>query len=429
VLKLEKLFLIFALLYFAGGLSPSDLAENQHSHDIDRVNSLLQLAVFPILLGLYFAHWRRLSAKRSTFILPVLFCALTVVSAVWSDAPGFSLRRSVIMFGLTMFALYLGLRFSLPEQINLYGWMAVTFVLGSYLLAWVMPEWALTTGNHWGSWKGVFGHKNTLGRMGLFAAVVLFTGRPTSLPVVLRWLAAGGAVGLTVLSGSATSLMAAGVLAAIWPCLPILKIRRQTTLPLWVALLPLGTLMLLGGLANFGLILQTLGRDPTLTGRTTLWNAITEVGAKRPFLGFGYSSFWHYNGADRAALYSQVGWTPPHAHNAYLDMWLDLGYVGLALLIYTILSLFLKAARLYRLTPNRAGTFPIMFVFFVVLANCTESDLFRTHSFLWVPFVSIYAGLKLLEENRPSASWTRRRASDSTPKVSATASCIPAVCD
>jgi O-antigen ligase len=81
-------------------------------------------------------------------------------------------------------------------------------------------------------------------------------------------------------------------------------------------------------------------------------------------------------------------------------MCLDLGYIGLALLIYMIMIAFLRAIRLYRISGNRAAAFPLVCIVSVICLNFTESDLFRTHSFLWCPFVAIYASLKLLENER-----------------------------
>jgi hypothetical protein len=57
---LERIYLVFSLLYFAGGLTPSDLAETQRSHAIDRANSLLQLVVFPLLILLFARNWKKL---------------------------------------------------------------------------------------------------------------------------------------------------------------------------------------------------------------------------------------------------------------------------------------------------------------------------------------------------------------------------------
>ena len=279
--------------------------------------------------------------------------------------------------------------------------MAVAFILASYIVVLIRPDWGLSTGNHWGSWKGIFGHKNTLGRMALFGAIVLIIGCPSGIPRLLRNLTAVGSLGLVVLSGSATSVMTAGLMVFVCALLPILKIQRRDTVPLWLVLFPLGLVPMVGLAVNFGSLMESVGRDPTLTGRTTLWTAVLDIIAKKPFLGFGYSAFWHYNGPERTALFDQIRWTPPHAHNAYLDMCLDLGYVGLALLICMITITFLRATRLYRVSGNRAAAFPLVCVVSVICVNFTESDLFRTHSFLWCPLVAIYASLKLLDNEQP----------------------------
>jgi O-antigen ligase len=78
----------------------------------------------------------------------------------------------------------------------------------------------------------------------------------------------------------------------------------------------------------------TLGRQDqltSLTGRVPLWNALLPYVADRPLLGHGYKSFWTPEHVREIA--DRVNWPPQHAHSEYIETALNLGAVGLLLLL------------------------------------------------------------------------------------------------
>jgi O-antigen ligase len=70
---------------------------------------------------------------------------------------------------------------------------------------------------------------------------------------------------------------------------------------------------------------QAANRDPSLSGRADLWSTVAHEGLKRPLFGHGYGAFW-YEGRGREIVGT---WNPRQSHNAYLDVFVDLGVVGL----------------------------------------------------------------------------------------------------
>src|SRR5262245_58266320 len=74
------------------------------------------------------------------------------------------------------------------------------------------------------------------------------------------------------------------------------------------------------------LVTATLGRDTTMTGRTDLWDAVLPLNPN-PLLGAGYESFWL--GDRLKALWTRFWWQPNQAHNGYLEVYLNLGLLGL----------------------------------------------------------------------------------------------------
>jgi O-antigen ligase len=89
--------------------------------------------------------------------------------------------------------------------------------------------------------------------------------------------------------------------------------------------------------ANADSILSLLGRDLSLTGRTTIWNILMISIQKRPLLGYGYQAFWP--GATSEGMnaiiaeYGMMHFLGAYAHSGYLSVLLEEGFVGLVLTV------------------------------------------------------------------------------------------------
>ncbi len=75
---------------------------------------------------------------------------------------------------------------------------------------------------------------------------------------------------------------------------------------------------------------------------------------KRPILGYGFHAFWGRGLSGEATnIALSTGWVLAHSHNGFLDIWLDLGAVGLGLVLLTFLQAFPKYYRAYNNPLNR----------------------------------------------------------------------------
>src|SRR2546422_3155464 len=122
-------------------------------------------------------------------------------------------------------------------------------------------------------------------------------------------------------------------------------------------------------------LIETMGRDVTLTGRTQLWEDLLRMSAD-PWFGTGFESFWL--GERVAALWSQYLWHPNQAHNGYLEVFLNLGVVGVALLGFIIAWGYRNVVAVLHRDPELGG---LRFAFFVVavLYNVTEAGFRMMH--------------------------------------------------
>ena len=395
----EKIYVFFAMLYFVGALSPSDVGENEMTRQwhFDQVSYLMQLLIFPVLALVIFAHWQSVWQGIKEASWPLALCGLAILSAGWSDDPFFSARRAIILLMTTLFAIYLGSRFSLEEHVNLFAWLLIFSVVGSICVIVFAPQLGISHDLHEGALKGMFSHKNLLGRQMAFGILALVVGKPVQIPKWLRYGCLILAFLLLLLSRSAGALITLAIVLAFCGFLRLPKKGRRSTAPLWIGLVPVLVALVILAITNADIFLEPLGRDTSLTGRVPLWAAIGQAIGQQPWLGHGYAIFWVHTSASLLAVVA-TGWNALSAQNGYLDLCLDLGLVGLALFFCSLAYSMRLGLKYFHNGLVRSSQWPLVFLLFFTLQNFHESDLLRLGTFMWIPFVATSVSLALLEK-------------------------------
>jgi O-antigen ligase len=117
------------------------------------------------------------------------------------------------------------------------------------------------------------------------------------------------------------------------------------------------------------MIITFLGREPNLTDRVPIWNELLKI-HEDPILGVGYESFWL--GERLIHMWQASGGAIIQSHNGYLDLYLNIGAVGLVLLIISIITGSIKAIKHLNYEYNNA-ILRIIFIVIVVIYNWTEA--------------------------------------------------------
>ncbi len=392
---LAKAFAVFVLLFSSTGLlipllhqgTSTDVDMNQG----DALTQLLWLGVYGVAFLLIVSRWRLFLSLATRNKLLLVLVGVVLASVLWSAAPDVTLRRGVALVGTTLFGAYLGARYGLGELLRLLAWTLGIVALLSLLVALALPSYGISsTSLTAGDWKGVFVHKNILGREMALSALVFFL-------IALddrryRRLAWGGFVlsfGLLLLSGSMTSLIVLATVLFLLPLYKALRWSHTASVPFLIAVV-----LLVGGttqwiLGDVQALLDTLGKDVTLTGRTLLWPAVVEMIEERPWLGYGYSAFWLGWEGESATLWFITNQEYDHAHNGILDLWLDLGLVGVCVFTAAYLLAFGRAVIWARATKTMEGLWPLAFLTFMMLYNLTESALLLRNNPIWILFVAV----------------------------------------
>ncbi|MBI4684777.1 MAG: O-antigen ligase family protein [Nitrospirae bacterium] len=128
------------------------------------------------------------------------------------------------------------------------------------------------------------------------------------------------------------------------------------------------------------------GHSQTFWGRTQLWKELITM-VPNPLTGVGFESFWL---GDRIAkLWEKHWWRPTEAHNGYIEIYLNLGWIGLFLLAGFIVSAYGKIRRLL-LSDFDYGRFQMGFFIMIILYNITEAAFKGIHlMFIFLLFIGI----------------------------------------
>ena len=74
------------------------------------------------------------------------------------------------------------------------------------------------------------------------------------------------------------------------------------------------------GLPYLPRVLEGMGKNATLTGRTGIWGLLIRSIAKRPLLGYGYYAFWQGVKGESANVILATHWVFGYAHNGIIEI-------------------------------------------------------------------------------------------------------------
>lgn len=365
--------------------------------------NLFLLATSFLSFSLLAWRWRstieKIRDRKALYILLILIL-LICFSCLWSSFPGNTIRRTIVLLQVTVFAVYFATRFKPQEQLQLLGWTFGLAALGSLILIFIFPEYGvmgmgkeLVIGGqeiaHAGSWRGLYVHKNALGRiMTLGAITTLLLANSSRSYRWLLWLQLGLMLFLVISSESSTAIIVTLTIMVLVPVLRVLRFKTNLLIILGIPtfiLLMSSLVIILGSAETFTAV---FGKDLTFSGRTELWTAVLDEIFQQPLLGYGYKGYWRGFLGPSAVIWAQFPWLPPHSHNALLDISLDLGLLGLLTFLFSFSSFLALSISWIRRSKGFCALFPAIFLVFVFLSNITESSVLQPN-LLWILYLTV----------------------------------------
>lgn len=226
----EKVFVVISLLFCTDAILPLlDQVGAIHANLIYIFFLLVIQLVTILLIVAWHKRVVRLAIREKLLWLVV---AITLASVLWSDVPMVTLGNSRHFLLMVSFGVYFAARYSLNEQLWLLAWMLGLSALLSIVFALALPTYGVmgTIGDsgqaisHAGAWRGIYEHKNALGRiMGMSAMIFLCLASSSRRDRWVAWAGFGLSVGLILLSTSKSSLI---ILLTIVLILPLYKALR-----------------------------------------------------------------------------------------------------------------------------------------------------------------------------------------------------------
>jgi O-antigen ligase len=356
-----------------------------------------------LVAGLYIVSLRLVLSQPGRFawigtrdkLLLFLIC-LVLISTAWSTQPSSTVKNIITLLGGTFFGLYLATRYTLREQMQVMLWMLGLMAVLSLIVIVVSPALGTQTAGGNRVWVGLYDHKNGLGRYMAIGAILSWIMIKNSKRKWLLRVFFILAVVMVLMTRSGTSLL--GLLATL-VLLPIFRVwrwRHARALPGIVILGLLSTsiaVVFLTKLEYSGLdwFFVAIGRKPehnTLQVRVALWDVVFQKAQQRPWLGYGYGNSSVYEALDSVAL-SGSEWLPEQAHNGFLEIFMQLGVVGLAAMLYHVTLNFHRGIKLARMTRSNESVWVLAFLILLLIFNLTYSVYLGQLTVPWTIYVAL----------------------------------------
>ena len=373
---------------------------------------------FLIVAGALVLNCRSVRVKRFLRAnMPVLlFFAYCALSVVWSDHSFIALKRWAKSVGdLVMLMVVLTDSDPLRATKRLFARVAFLLLPLSVLFIKCYPSLgsAFDPENGTMMFFGVTTFKNLLGMISMvfgLASLWSFLGAYEDRDLshrgkhlIAHGVVVGTAVWLIVTANSMTSLscfVLAGAVMVVsmqrwvfrWPGSLHVIVSAAIGLPLFALFI-----------SSVGTLVHTLGRNSTLTGRTSIWKAVLSLHTN-PLIGTGFESFWL--GSRLEAVWNMSVKGIQEAHNGYIELYLNLGWVGLLLLGWLIVTGYRGAIAVFRRDASE-GRLRLSFLTAALIFSLTEAG-FRMLSPIWFAFllavVGVPAGPELQEAGQAAES-------------------------
>ncbi|MDF5711734.1 MAG: O-antigen ligase family protein [Nostoc sp. S4] len=369
--------------------------------DLFFLRGLINVISYVIIFSLIIFRWKRCTYVATKDISLLLLVGTTFMSIFWSDVPSFTLEKLKGLLRSTLFGIYLAAYYKPKDLMQLLAWIFGILAVLNIVITLAMPSYGITTVNDEYSWRGLSAHKQYLGRIMLQGAILFLLLTATNKKFRwIMWLGFSLTFALIVLSKSKTAWVCFAISLLILPTFLIAKLFHKSRAIIYlITVLSLGSIAILAidnQASIYGawdtLIVDVLNKPPDLNGRVPVWNLAIESGFKRPWLGYGYQAFWE---TSEGAAIRNVTWGRNslsgdfHSHNGFIELFLQLGFVGLILFSINFFTVFVRIMNLIFSTRTIASFWMLEYIVVMLLSNYTDLLTFISPHTLWSVYVAI----------------------------------------
>jgi O-antigen ligase len=401
--------LLLLLLYFAvGGVSPfaneptaTRIAATSSASGalLERSSKLLIVLACMIFVVQRHESVRQLGLQMKLVTsFPILALLLSPVSQLATR----TISSGALLLGGILLLYYIMSRYTLDEVLELLLVLGTGTIVASIVFALALPQYGRDLlGGHDTAWKGIFMAKNYLGNIALFFLTVAVAYRART-PLLRSVRVSQIIFCLTAIafSRAATAYMLTVVYIGYVMTMKMLRgFRKKDYFVICILLLMAFSAATAVIVVWPDFLFSLLGKDVTLTGRTGIWSAVIDSIAKRPLLGYGYDAFWLGLEGESYRIILAVSWVLAQAQNGFMDVMLEMGAAGLAIVLLVFGFAFRDALTcLFRSRDDaqlRAVEWYLAVVILTLIYNLDESFLFAAKHLGSMIFLLSCVGLKM----------------------------------
>jgi exopolysaccharide production protein ExoQ len=320
----------------------------------DKFTQIINMSQIIISFILFVSGSRRWRDVRKGGLLALTLAVFLLCSATWSVEAGATVRGGIQYFFFLIGLIGAAENLEGDDFMDLLASVCFLSAVASLTLFFIAPDYAFS--EETGEFRGVFTQKNLLGQGmavgGLACLHSLRVGKRSRLSgmsmfVVITFVA--------LKSESATSCLA---ILLFWVLGAVTQLLQRGGAARSFGVVLLASLLLIAPIVAVSpdSLLDLIGKDPTLTGRTDLWGYVTPYIYQRPWLGWGYDAFWSTQNPAAWEIANTIHWFSPQAHNGLLEILLNGGLVGAVWFIYLWARTFWLSLRCIRFERAMAIT-------------------------------------------------------------------------
>tara|TARA_R110002124_G_scaffold53840_4_gene154001 strand:- start:5553 stop:6854 length:1302 start_codon:yes stop_codon:yes gene_type:complete len=355
------------------------------------------LVVLVLLVGASLAaQWGNIGWRALVPISLMVFTLWSWLTIFWSQYQWASLAALSYMLVFTVLGIYIALVRDTIQIVRTFGdvmrFVLVVSIALEILTGLVFDTSfkALAIAGNLGSAEpiqGIFGSRNQLGVIAVIALITFATELRT------KSLQRDYAIGSLVLAGVVlalsqsplafgTALVVLVASAALYALRRVPSGRRRYWQFVLIGFVAAGAII--SWLSRVAIV-ASFDASGDLTYRLRVWRQLWDLGEVHRLEGWGWIGAWNADLAPFTAFGNFGSRVPGSAHNAYLDVWFQLGLVGFLIFIGLLGLAFMRSWLLASRRRSVVYAWPALVLLTLILSASAESSLLI--EFGWLTFV------------------------------------------
>ena len=433
IIELMVVGCLMCRLGFPGNLADVFGGESIH-FAFDYASSFLQLLLIMLCSANNVLEIKLFELKKKYqpvyVMLLIMYAVSLLVSANRVKQTTIILRFSITVF----FGLWLADHYEPEHILELLYFAQIGILITNLLTLFVFKSAGYYYDGDYGyTFRGIFGQKNGLGSTFAYGALFQITLFRMKMKKKIRvstmfWVVLALQLYLLIISKATTAIFCCAVPLVYQILFDRFKREGRIQWGIVYTVASVGFLFVsMTILSLFAPIFEAIGKDATLSGRVPMWEKIIQFLTENNALtGYGLLQFWETPSAlkrlqeyfERGSWYRTMAYG---AHNNLLEMWLDLGLIGLSAFFLTLIHCFRNVKKMTR----DEYIFTTIIILPIMISGFTDRFFTNSNARTMLMFTVMGVAYNNTERNKKRFGNGRRNLDKQVPSVRDTLPNLP----